>query len=469
MVEDLQVKHGLTGEVVCSIDLNWGLQNAYDLKQHVANVEGTPACLQRLLVQERELQDDELLSDLVARDGVLDVCFLRVQPSTWNSNLLADLRKGRVKLVQLPPDLRNFQRVAVAALQYDPGALEHVSEDLQGDRTYVLAALTSQRRSSSSLPLLAYVSDALRSDPEVVQAGIKQDGRALEFAAETFRSDRGLVLLAVQDCGPVLRFAARTLKSDPELVLTALGQLDLAYDVKDLASAGPTVLARISRDGEILQDVPEVFKADRDIVLTVLQWDGLALQYASSELRNDPELVFTAMRQNLNALQYASDELRHEHGFATVAVVRNWRALEYLPESMRSDRRIILTALKRSWHALTMASAELQADITLLGDELSNDQDFMLGAIEQDSRAMMYASESLKHNLNFINNAISINGRCIRHLPDTRKSTGIVLRAATQVCRESTSTCVKQTGYACLVCVMVLVILVFGMLFFNFA
>jgi len=409
-------------------------------------VEGTPASLQRLLTDDRELQDKETLSEFTACSSEPTVCLLRVKPDDSNLHLLEDLRRGSVKLHQLPSDLCNVESIALAALENDPSAFENVSRPLQGDRRFVLAALQCQRKNTSKMPLLAYVPRELLFDREVVWAAVRQDARSLQFAAEYLKGDRSLVLLAVQQCEHVLQFASRSLKADPELILTALGQLDLAYDVKDLSIASKKALEQISRNGEVLQHAPPALKADRDIVSAVLQWDGLALQYASAELRDDSEMVATAVRQNVSALQFASEQLRHDRSFAIILVTRHWQAFKYLPEKMRSERRVLVAAVKKSWHALKLAPPELQEDQRFLDADLAGDQDFMLAAIAQDAGAVKYASEGLQQDHSFVTNAVSVNGRCIRHLPSAWKyDSKVVLIAIVRICTECSKNCLKQT------------------------
>jgi hypothetical protein len=341
---------------------------------------------------------------------------LRVFPDESNLGLLEDLRRGRMTLSDLPLKLRNVARFARAALEYDPGTLQHVSQDLQGDPLFVIAALKSKRRSSASLPLLAYVSAELQSNQKIVEFAIAQDACSLQYASENCRKHRELVMMAVQKCGRMLIHASRDLKQDPELILAAAGQLDLAFDVKDLSLVGQSTLRSLSNDGEIFRYAHSDLLADRDIVATVVQWDGLALRYVSPELRDDHEIVFSAVRQNLDALRYASDHLKHEFWFAVVVVARNWQALALLPEQVRADRRVIVTALKKNFQALDMTPLELQEDSSLLGDDLGNDWHFMLGAIEQDSRAIKYAGESLLQDRGFVQKALRINGRAMRYL-----------------------------------------------------
>ena len=69
---------------------------------------------------------------------------------------------------------------------------------------------------------------------------MRQDGRALEYAAEPLRADRELVLEAVRQNGRALEFAGKPLKADRELVLEAVRQEGVALEYADqLLQADP--------------------------------------------------------------------------------------------------------------------------------------------------------------------------------------------------------------------------------------
>merc|ERR1711862_242603 len=113
---------------------------------------------------------------------------------------------------------------------------------------------------------------------------------------------------------------------------------------------------------------------------------------------------------------------------------------------MRADRRIVVAALKRNFQALDMAPLELQLDSNLLGDELMNDWHFMLGGIEQDFRAIKYAGKTLLQDREFVQRALTINGRVIRQLPDVwKEDRGLRLLARRQRCVECMQRSCAQT------------------------
>jgi len=54
-----------------------------------------------------------------------------------------------------------------------------------------------------------------------------------------------------------------------------------------------------------LRRAPKRIRADREVILSAVQWNGYALQFASSSLKSDPEIVAAAITQDKNARQFA--------------------------------------------------------------------------------------------------------------------------------------------------------------------
>jgi hypothetical protein len=73
---------------------------------------------------------------------------------------------------------------------------------------------------------LAYVSNHLRGDREIVVEAVRQNGWALVYATEHLKGDREIVLEAVRQNGRALRFAAEHLRDDGSVLyeLTELSE-----------------------------------------------------------------------------------------------------------------------------------------------------------------------------------------------------------------------------------------------------
>jgi len=162
---------------------------------------------------------------------------------------------------------------------------------------------------------LAYASEDLQSDREVVLAAVAQDGLALQHASRHFASDREVVLVAVRSCGLALQFASREYLEDKEIVLAAVRQNGLALNF-----AGPGV------------------SADRSVVQQALLQNEWTLQFASDEVRSDADFVFEALQRNPNSFGGASLELRSDKMMALRALrLQPNTAIFVVPRTLPQD------------------------------------------------------------------------------------------------------------------------------------
>lgn len=128
------------------------------------------------------------------------------------------------------------------------------------------------------------------------------------------------------------------------------------------------VLGRLAKDEGVHPDFfakrrsSEKLRADREVVLAVVQRDGLALKYASDDLRADRVVALAAVAKNGLALQHASAGLRADREIVLAAVEENGLALQHAHGDVRADRGVVLAAVMRDCRALSHASEDLRAD-----------------------------------------------------------------------------------------------------------
>ena len=81
------------------------------------------------------------------------------------------------------------------------------------------------------------------------------------------------------------------------------------------------------------------------------------------------------------------------------AVQQNGRALEYASAELKADREVVLAAVQQYGYALEYASAELRAD-----------REVVLAAVQQNGRALCYASAELRADGEVVLAAVQQNG-----------------------------------------------------------
>lgn len=76
--------------------------------------------------------------------------------------------------------------------------------------------------------LLAYASDKLKDDKEVVKAAVGTYGKALRYASKELRNNHAIVLVAVTQDGLALEYASEWLRGQRDVVLVAIQQNEWA-------------------------------------------------------------------------------------------------------------------------------------------------------------------------------------------------------------------------------------------------
>ncbi len=90
-----------------------------------------------------------------------------------------------------------------------------------------------------------------------------------------------------------------------------------------------------------INELPSEYKKDKDIGLFAVQRDGLALEFLSPELQNNREIVLAAIEREGLAFRFASEELQKDKELLMVAIQQNQAIVEFIPETVQKELRLI--------------------------------------------------------------------------------------------------------------------------------
>jgi len=157
--------------------------------------------------------------------------------------------------------------------------------------------------------------------------------------------------------------------------------------------------------GDIENEVIEKIRADKEYMIQAVKQDGYLLSYASDELRNEKETVSTAITADNNgdlAVRSIGDELMNDKEFIL-------NAMEIVDEKTVKD-------------ILMMAN-----------DELQNDKDVVLKAVGRNGFALKYASKEMKNDKDVVLKSVKQNGFAIEVVDEQMKNDkDVVLEAVKQ-------------------------------------
>eukprot|EP00747_Dinoflagellata_sp_TGD_P221256 gnl/TRDRNA2_/TRDRNA2_93111_c0_seq1.p1 gnl/TRDRNA2_/TRDRNA2_93111_c0~~gnl/TRDRNA2_/TRDRNA2_93111_c0_seq1.p1 ORF type:complete len:560 (-),score=126.87 gnl/TRDRNA2_/TRDRNA2_93111_c0_seq1:185-1864(-) len=165
--------------------------------------------------------DDErmLVGQIMMQDGAfarLDTVIRRFRGDWLPREVwLTAARKGSINLKVAPVPIQADYETVLAAVQQEPGALEHAAEELKKNKNIVLAAV--QLKGDT----LRYAAGELRRDREIVLAAVQQQGEALKYAAEELQRDKPIVIAALRQNPDAIKYVAEELRTEQEFLLAA--------------------------------------------------------------------------------------------------------------------------------------------------------------------------------------------------------------------------------------------------------
>ena len=157
---------------------------------------------------------------------------------------------------------------------------------------------------------LCFASQRLRDDEELGFEALAQNGWFFEFLSKRLKHDDRFILSAIgsdKPYGMALAFASDEMKNDKEVVLKAISgyMYALEYASDALKDDKEVVIAALSRDGGNIKFVSSRLCADREIIQKAVEdCGGYALKFASEELKKDPELIKIAREWDDNNIPF---------------------------------------------------------------------------------------------------------------------------------------------------------------------
>jgi hypothetical protein len=217
------------------------------------------------------------------------------------------------------------------------------------------------------------------------------------------QNNEKLLLKFLKHDSKVFEYASERLKNDKDFLLEAVKQNYIVLiRIPRQMINKEIALAAVKQNYGILTLIPREL-IDRDIAFVSLIMDYRALEYIPKELI-DRDLVLALVKEKGLLLKHFN-KYQNDPGIALEAIEQNPRALEFASDEIKDNLDIVVPAIVKLPHALHFAS-----------DRLKNDQGVVLTAIKKSGYSISYASPELQINIPFLINAININNNVIPHL-----------------------------------------------------
>lgn len=221
---------------------------------------------------------------------------------------------------------------------------------------------------------------------------------------------------------PLLNIIMRFKKYSKETALQLLkrGQQKFENLSDELRNDRDFVLKAINMQVCSLGFLPDNFRRDREIALAVVKNDGRDMQYVAELLKNDRGFILASLESgNILGLPFIADELRDDYEIIMKAVNAAGIALNYASERLKNNKDIVLAAMRNQAWSLKAASEELRSDATII-----------LEAIKSDIRNLQFASSKLKNDYHFILQVVNMQGAALQFASkDLKQNLDIILAA----------------------------------------
>merc|ERR1719221_2024540 len=111
-------------------------------------------------------------------------------------------------------------------------------------------------------------------------------------------------------------------------------------------------------------------------------------------MKKNKEVVLAAVTQNGHVLQLASEDMKDDKEVVLAAVTQLGGALQHASKDMKKNKEVVLAAVSVSDELSDLEPFTLEKEYR--GKEIKNDQEFDLGEVRQNGKALQYASEEMK-------------------------------------------------------------------------
>lgn len=216
----------------------------------------------------------------------------------------------------------NDKKQVLEMVKKDPENFLKASEELRGDKEFVLSVLPLIERVYCT-GMVESLSEELRDDKDVIMGFAKAwDACVLRAASQRLRDDKDVVLAAIEKDGDLIEDASDRLKDDEEVAMAAVQKHSIAYlyisarlkNNRDIfITAVQNCRLKVACEYEGFNDISDELKDDKEAMLIAVQRFGFLLELASDRLKDDKDIVLAAVKEGgTYLLEYASKRLQED-------------------------------------------------------------------------------------------------------------------------------------------------------------
>ena len=225
------------------------------------------------------------------------------------------------------------------------------------DKELILLAIDNYDRPHE---IIKKASDHIKSDLEVIRAGVKKQAGCLSHASESLHNDRKFILECVKIDGCCLSsIKNQEFLNDRDVVTTALD--NLCDDVVQWDSHANGIADKISDE----------FKKDRNIADKILNANPCTISYFT-HFDYTKEEILGFVRKNSNTYYQLDESFKKDPDVISCAIERNPSIYDRLNEEHQQNKDFALKAIKLNSLLYVSLPSELKEDEEIINLILNN-------------------------------------------------------------------------------------------------
>lgn len=308
--------------------------------------------------------------------------------------LLAVENNGLV-LNYIPDKYKDIEDVVLTAINQNLYAIEFASIEQKKNRNIIIRVIEKMNNSK----ILMYIDPSFHNDKELMLLAIKNDSKnnVLAYVSDNLKDDFDIVFAAVKKNGHALREASDNLKNNKTIGLEA---------IKNAPNSIQYLSSELKNDDEIIQTL--ITHNDRNLCTE--------LAHASARIRKKSfDIVLNAVKKNWNNYKYVLTPLKYDKRIVLAAIDKSLYTIKQLPEQVRRNTEIvdyIVQKLKDPKNKNYIDDVYTHLKI----NEISNIER-IINLLKQDHNIFKFLSEELQNNSDLILEALKYNINIYKVIP----------------------------------------------------
>lgn len=245
---------------------------------------------------------------------------------------------------------------------------------------------------------------SIRSDKEFMTQAIEKNNLSIKYLSEELKNDEEFMLQEIKKYDWFIGYASELLKNSESFMLQVIKQncWNARYLSEELRNNKEFMLKAIKQNAWCILCANSVILNDEEFMLQAIKQESWIINLISQELRKDKEFMLKAIKINSLCVEYIDDDLLKDESF-TKKIPEILDISTYLFENPITDKELIYKAIEKN---------EIFC-FAYVDNELRNNGEFMLKAIEINNDCIGYSSNNLLNDKEFMLKVIQINPKCI--------------------------------------------------------